>query len=347
MIGMGRIDPTGDSTGSVGDDEAEAIARLLASDYGVSDARIDRFSPDHSTYFATTPSSRCVIRVGRTQRHLAAALRALEAASYPAARVIAATNGAFVSELRGEADSREAIVLTFTEGIAPEFDSADLRAVGTALGHLHRHGSSIAERASQPADSLPAIERAGMLPDNELRFALRQLLPAEDRLPNRETAAQWRQLVDACLAGLHPIDGLTLTFLHGDAHPWNSLIAPTGAAQYIDWDSAGPGPAIIDLAFLVVSCATGGLIHPYTPTDPAVINSLLDGYRGQMSLSSEDLDALDSAVAFRILVCAAVGFGHHLQRGNDPLVEPGIQWSLRRLEEVPRIADTIRTALAD
>lgn len=321
------------------------MARLLASAYGLPAARIERFSPDHPAYLATTASGRQVVRIGHHLEHHAAALRALEAADYPAPRVLPATNGAFISELPDDTEGRSAIALTYVEGSTPDFTPANLRLVGRALGHLHRHGTAIAEAASQPDNDLPAIERAGMLPANELRFGLRQLLPAEQHLPNPETARQWRTLVDACEAGLRPIAGLTQTFLHGDAHPWNSIIGPAGA-HYIDWDSAGPGPAIIDLAFLVVSCATGGLVYPYQPTDSAAVNALLDGYRSEMTLSSTDLDALDSAVAFRVLVCAAVGFGHHLQQGDDPMAEPGIQWSLRRLREVPRIADTIRLALS-
>lgn len=323
----------------------KAVARLLASAYGLPDARIERFSPDHPAYLATTSSGRQVVRIGHNLEHHAAALRALEAAGYPAPRVLPASNGAFIGKLADDADGRSAMVLTFVEGSTPEFSCAHLRLVGQALGHLHRHGRAIAKAASQPDNGLPVIERAGMLPANELRFGLRQLLPAEQHLPNRETTSQWRTLVDACEAGLRPIAGLTQTFLHGDAHPWNSIIGPAGA-HYIDWDSAGPGPAIIDLAFLVVSCATGGLVYPYQATDSAAVNALLDGYGSEMTLSSRDLDALESAVAFRVLVCAAVGFGHHLQQGEDPMAEPGIQWSLRRLREAPRIADTIRLGLS-
>jgi len=254
--------------------------------------------------------------------------------------------GSFVSKLPADHGGADAIVLTFTDGTTPEFNATDLHALGVALGRLHRHGEAIVEAASCPERDLPAIERAVMLPDNELRFALSHLLPAQDRLPNRAAAAQWQEWVDACEAGLRPLGGLTQTFLHGDAHPWNSVIQPTGHAQYIDWDSSGPGPAITDLAFLVMSCATGATNGPYAPADPLGIDSLLNGYRSQMALTQSDLDALDGAMAFRILVFAAVGFGHYVEHDKDPMAEPGTQWSLQRLNQVPRIADTIRRALA-
>lgn len=288
------------------------IARHLAGTYDLHNAHIDRFSPDHPTYLATIPTLRRVVRIGRSQQHHAASLRALEAATYPAPRVIPANNGAFVTRLPVEDDAHEVIVLSFIEGTTPDRNCApDLHALGSALGHLHHRGSSITAAAGHPDTTLPVIKQAAMLPANELRFGLRQLALAEHQLASRETAAQQQKLVDACTAGLRPVAGLTQTFLHGDAHPWNSVIDPAGRAHYIDWDSAGPGPAIVDLAFLVVSCATGGLMYPYAPTNPAAVDSLLDGYRNEMSLSQPDLDALDHAVAFRILVCVAVGYSHY------------------------------------
>lgn len=327
-------------------DHEQAIVDLLASSYGRASTKLSRFSPDHPTYLAVTSSGRWVVRVGRNLHHHAAALRALQRAGYAAPRVIPSNTGSFVSHLRTGDGGSDAIVLTFTDGTTPELNTTDLYALGASLGRLHRHGEAIVEAASRPEPGLPAIERAIMLPDNELRFALSHLLPAQDRLPNRAAAAQWQKWVDACRAGLRPIGGLTQTFLHGDAHPWNSVIQPTGHAQYIDWDSSGPGPAIIDLGFLVMTCATGRIDRSYVPADPAVIHSLLSGYRSQMTLTQADLDPLDSAMAVRVLVFAAVGFGYYVQHDKDPLTQPGTRWSLQRLNEISRIADTIRTTLS-
>lgn len=157
--------------------------------------------------------------------------------------------------------------------------------------------------------------------------------------------AEVARLAAACRAGLGFGPGLTEVFLHGDAHPWNSLLRPDGSVALIDWDSAGPGPAVIDLGFLAVSCATGGLTGPLAPPDPARLAAVAAGYRREFTLTAADLDALPFAVAFRVLVAAAAGFGQLLLAGRSPLAEPSIRWSLDRLAAAPRIADELRRLL--
>lgn len=192
------------------------------------------------------------------------------------------------------------------------------------------------------------IERAGMLPSNELRFALSCLLPVVDLLAERDRPA-WQRLVDDCETvrglGTGAHDGLTQVFLHGDAHPWNSVLTSTGAVALVDWDSSGPGPAVIDLGFLAVSCATGGLIGPLARPDPTRLDAVLAGYTGEMTLTPADLDAFEFALSFRVLVCAAVGFATMVRDGRRPLEEESIIWSLDRLKAIPAIARQARACL--
>ncbi len=323
--------------------ELEAIRALVVDSYGLGDPEVVRFLPDHRSYRVDTDSGRFVVHLGRNLDHRAAALMALERACYPAPRVITGRRGNRLTALAdGSVD--KAMLVTYLEGTAPRFTASDLRALGVALGHLHRHGAEATSAVARPTADLPVIDRAAMLPDNELRFALRCLRPARDRLPNESTARQWSTLVEACEAGLRPIPGLTTTFLHGDAHPWNSVISPAGDACFLDWADAGPGPAIIDLGFLVLSCATGALTGPIAPAPAEAVDALLEGYRSQLTLTRADLDALDSAVAFRLLVNVAVGFGALLERGRDPLHEPTVCWTLQRLQRAPCVAERIRGA---
>jgi Ser/Thr protein kinase RdoA (MazF antagonist) len=133
--------------------------------------------------------------------------------------------------------------------------------------------------------------------------------------------------------------------LHGDAHPSNSLLTSSGEVALIDWDSSGPGPAVIDLGFLAVSCDTGLINRAPVPADPARLAAMLAGYRAEFTLTAADLAALEAAVAFRVLVGAAVGIGAVIGRGREPLDDPGVRWSLDRFGAVPELADRIRSHL--
>lgn len=223
--------------------------------------------------------------------------------------------------------------------------AADLHRLGVALGDLHKRGPATTGAGAHRIPGLPLIDRAGMLPENELDFALRCLLPVQARLAGAAAERQWQALVDDCRCGLVPVDGLTHVFLHGDAHPWNSVITADGTARFYDWDAAGPGPAIIDLGFLVLSCAGGGLTGPVEVAPADAVSALLAGYRSRMTLEETDLGALDAAVRFRLLVNLAAGFAHFVERGQDPLAQPSIGWSQQRLRMVPRIVETIRAGL--
>jgi hypothetical protein len=69
------------------------------------------------------------------------------------------------------------------------------------------------------------------------------------------------------------------------------------------------------------------------------------GYRDEVRLTEADLDALPEAMAFRVLVSAAVGFGSLVAAGRRPLNDPGLRWTLERLDQVPQLAARLRDLL--
>ncbi|MBA8794048.1 Ser/Thr protein kinase RdoA (MazF antagonist) [Friedmanniella endophytica] len=329
-----------------GDLDIQLLQSCLVDQYGLQPTLIRRFSADHPTFLVESDAGAYVARIGQGDlERQAGVLEALANAGFPAAKLLRARNGAPVTKHRTGSRQDELLVMDYIEGRALSRDPEDLYQFGSSLGQLHHHGHGIAAAMPRTIDGAPVVERAGMLPANELRFALRNLLPYEHDLPNRNTARQWKSLVDACADGLEEQTGLTQTFLHGDAHQWNCVRAESGQVHFFDWDSSGFGPAIIDLAFALLSCATGGLIYQPDHAESASIDALLAGYSEHMILAGADRDGLERAIAFRVLVCAGVGFGHFLAAGKDPMQEPTIQWSLERLRTVRALAETAKRSL--
>jgi len=338
---VGRNVPTADwADGDVG-----VVRRLLTDRYGEPGATVTRLADGHPIFLVRSSTSRArVVRVGRALDRYAATLSVLELVGYPASRVVPDRAGHLVTELEYQGQPREALVITYVDGVTTPFEPAALHGVGEALGRLHRLGHAAIAAAAEPQGGLPAVERAGMLPANELRFGLSCLRSVAD-VVSRADRPQWERLVDGCERNAGFGHGLSTAFLHGDAHPWNSVQSPSGSVTLIDWDSSGAGPAVIDLAFLAVSADTGALTGPLAAPDAARLEAVLAGYASQMTLTDADRDALEAAVAFRVLVAAAVGFANMVRQNRNPLAEPSIVWSLDRLEAAPAIAGRMRRHL--
>lgn len=328
------------------DDELALAHRLLADRYDEPTADVSRFTPGVPVFRVLRPQGApWVLRIGRSLDRYAAALSTLDRAAYPAARLVVDRDRRPVVDLvAASGESTQGLVVTLVPGGPTTLDRVGWRNLGATLGRLHRCGPAAVAAARNPSPGLPVIERAGMLPAGELGFGLRCLQAVRDQVHDDDRAL-WQRLVQACADGRSFGAGLTSVFLHGDAHPWNSVQTASGRVAWIDWDSAGPGPAVIDLAFLAVSCDTGGLICPVAAPDPARLEAVLDGYTAEMTLTTADQQALDDALAFRVLVCAAVGFGSLARDGRRPTTNPGVTWSLERWAAVPEIADRMRRRL--
>jgi Ser/Thr protein kinase RdoA (MazF antagonist) len=329
------------------DDDILAIQKMLSQRYGVPSARVRRFA-DGQPVFAVDPAAgeRWVVRIGYRLDRYAAALEVLRRVGYPAARVVPDCTGSAVGifDRTDQQGTRFVLVVTHVPGRETPFEPTNLAGVGSALGRLHGAGPAALAAAANPPPGLPILERAGMLPANELAFGLRCLRAVDDQLPavHRE---KWTELVTACEDGLDFGAGLTIVFLHGDAHPWNSVMDDARNVSLIDWDSAGPGPAVIDLAFLVFSCDAGPFIGPVLPPDPRRLHAVVAAYREYVDLTDTDLTALDDAVAFRALVSAAVGFSSIVRAGRDPMGNEGVRASLERVAMAPSVAARIRDEL--
>jgi Ser/Thr protein kinase RdoA (MazF antagonist) len=310
---------------------------VLARAYGVSDVTLHRLVEGKLVYRVTRPGGPpWVLRAGAGALRYAAALYYLQQRGVATTRLVPTREGALVAQLEAEGTDHPAhpvVVTTFVPGETPAFRPPSLRRVGEALGRLHAMGVAgpVPACASGGPEALPALPRAGMLPRNELAFARACLQRVAGRVPAAHSA-RYEALWAACDA-LDLCEDLPTVFLHGDCHPWNSVLTPEGEAVLIDWDSAGPGPAVIDVGFLLLSCDTGGLTGPVVAPDPARMAAVVAGYRQYHTLTAAELDRLADAVRFRTLVGAAASFATLIERGRDPHEAPW--WWQRYLGAAP------------
>jgi Ser/Thr protein kinase RdoA (MazF antagonist) len=278
-----------------------------------------------------------VVRVHPTWRRAArtrsdvAALRLLEQRGYPAARVVAALDGAAVSTIGAAGGERTVVVTTYVEGEPTGLRVEGLRALGETLGRLHSLPLDTDDRL-WPEGLLPA----GMLPRNELAAArawlegVRERVPAarQDRFEELEAAC--RRVDRLSAVALPPV------LLHNDCHPWNCVRTAERPVVLIDWDGAGVGPAVIDVGFVLLSADTGGIVGPVIPPAPQRMAALIDGYRDHHTLSEAELAHLPEAIGFRTLVAACGDFTRAVTDGRAEDERP---WSWQRYRMADQIAE--------
>src|SRR5687767_4490006 len=214
------------------------------------------------------------VRAGRAVPRITRALLFLEQRHVAAPRLVAAVDGApYVQD-----GDLQIFVMTAVEGDTPRRTPEAMVAVGAALGRLHAIApvEQIPPLLAGGGIELPSIERAGMLPVGEIAAARSWLLEIGDRVPPKHQA-HFDALWEACDT-LSMCEGLPSVFTHGDAHYNNTDLTPSGQVVYVDYDAAGPGPAVIDLGFLLVNADGGPIVAPPKASDPACVEAVIRGY---------------------------------------------------------------------
>ena len=220
---------------------------------------------------------------------------------------------------------------TYVPGRPTGLSLPGLRAHGAAVGRLHA--------LAPPGDPGAAgLQPAACCPRNELAAALSWLEAVRGRVPPA-LRPRYAALEAACHV-LHRFEAGPRVLLHNDCHPWNSVRTPGGRVVLVDWEGAGLGPAAIDLGFVALSAATGGLVGPVLPPDAARLDALLDGYAAHHRPPAAELDRLADAVRFRTLVAACADFARSVaQRTED------VPWGWQRYLAADALADRIRARL--
>jgi Ser/Thr protein kinase RdoA (MazF antagonist) len=257
----------------------------------------------------------------------AATLLYLEWQNYPAPRVLRTRAGALLSQTPEWC----VLITTFIQGTVLEPTLEQLHLLGRTLGSLHTLSPS--KRSSN------TLSPGKSYWDAEHAFSTVQahLVYVGHRLP-----AEWRDLHAAftqTLQHLEQCPSFPRTVIHGDAWAANAVQTSTDQAILIDWDTAGWGPAILDLGRLLLECHLDSNLPPDDPLtwhiqpDARRIAAVVDGYAQQRWVSAAELDLLLDALRFGIAFIGALHFTQALQNTtHSPEWERGMQRHLARLQ---------------
>jgi Ser/Thr protein kinase RdoA (MazF antagonist) len=213
----------------------------------------------------------------------AATLRFLEREGYPAPRVVATRHGGLIGAYAGW----HALVTTFIDGAATDERPATLRAIAEATGCLHTLSPARA------ATAMPPVPLSWMHPDVVVPEALAHLARVAPLVPSelREHVEGFR----AVLARFRTLD-LPYAVIHGDCWTGNAIVAP-GGAILVDWDGAGLGPAVLDLAFLLTTSQPDTALASSRPI-AGLVAAVLDGYTRHRPVTDQEEEALADAIRF-------------------------------------------------
>ncbi len=243
---------------------------------------------------------------------LASVLLFLEEQAYPAERVVRATNQASVIEDEGW----QVLITTFVGQALTAWQPADqadapqlatssdnlaenpqiLLALGAALGRLH---------TLAPTLTLP---KAGMLPSRELAWAATSLIEIAAQVPDH-LQAQYQHLL-TMTQNADRFEDLPFVLIHNDCNPSNIVMTSMGEITLIDWESAGHGPALIDVGILLSNCFS----KPQLRIDDRAITAIVDGYCQHRRLTATELNRLPAAVRFFRLVLLAGYFPERVKQ---------------------------------
>ncbi|SRR6266540_1470841 len=228
----------------------------------------------------------------------AALLDWLHAQGYPAPRAVATKSGARV----GYAAGWWMLATTFVPGRLPEPKPEHLRAIGAALGRLHRLALPGAADATQLPDSL--------WPRGTMSMLRRQLEGSATRWPT-ELRSIYNRLLGT-FDQLAEVEALPTCLIHGDCWPLNAVLRPTQELVLIDWDGAGYGPSVLDLGKLLLA-AHYDLSRPLEVLpNRAWVAAIVQGYTAIRPLSAEERRLLPAAVPFWLAYSAA-HYAHEIE----------------------------------
>jgi len=258
----------------------------------------------------------------------AGTLDCLEAAGYPAPRVIRTHSGDPV----GLDGAWLTLATSFVEGPVIRPSLAQLRMLGEALGRLHALDVA-GERGSGGG---PAGEpgRASWYPETALPATLARLDAVDALVPEelRDLYAQLRQTALTVQAGL---SSLPRAMVHGDAWPGNAVQSGPDTVTLIDWETGGLGLPVLDLGTCLIESLLDAQPSPPGPaasgpaasglaSGPAAwlvepdedrIAAVARGYASQRVVGAAERALLPAAVRFGACFVGAVHLHQALAEG--------------------------------
>jgi Ser/Thr protein kinase RdoA (MazF antagonist) len=234
-------------------------------------------------------------------------LNALASQAYPVPRVIRALSGECVVRC----GSWSFLVTTFIDGRVSQFVPEALSQAGTILARLH----------TLPLDAMPCWPSLWNTVYS-IPHAIQELERVTTSLPPSH-----QTFYHACHTTLHTIlhalPTLPEVLIHGDCWMQNAVVTNAGVV-FIDWESAGRGTAILDLAgFLLRSQCDAYGAPPSAVRAPHVIAAVC-GYAFHRIPSESELDLLVEAMRFSEVWRAAWMFTRVRSEGWTPGLEQGL-----------------------
>ncbi len=234
-------------------------------------------------------------------------LNDLASQAYPVPRVIPALSGECVVR----SGSWSLLVTTFTNGQLSQFVSESLSQVGTLLARLH----------TLPLDAMPPWPSWW-----NTAYSIPHAIEEMDRVTALIPPSH-RTFYQACRATLHTIlhvlPTLPEVLIHGDCWMQNA-VCTAQRIVLIDWESAGRGAALLDLAdFLLRSqCDKHGA--PPNATSEQHVSAAVSGYALYRIPSEPELDLLVDAMRFSTVWRAAWMFTRVPSEGWTSRLEQGL-----------------------
>ena len=231
----------------------------------------------------------------------AGTLDGLEAAGYPAPRVIRTHSGDPV----GLDGAWLTLATSFVEGPVIRPSLAQLRMLGVALGRLHA-----LEVTGEPG-------RASWYPETAIPATLARLDAVEALIPEelRGLHAELRQTALTVQAGL---SSLPRGVVHGNAWPGHAVQSGPDAVTLTGWEAGGLGLPVLDLGNCLIESlldawpsGSGGLAEP----DEDRIAAVARGYASQRVVGAAERALLPAAVRFGACYAGAIHLHQVLAEG--------------------------------
>jgi Ser/Thr protein kinase RdoA (MazF antagonist) len=273
----------------------------------------------------------------------AGTLDCLEAAGYPAPRVIRTHSGDPV----GLDGAWLTLATSFVEGPVIRPSLAQLRMLGAALGRLHAldvagepGGAAVGERGGGLAGARSGglagePGQASWYPEVAIPATLARL-DAVDALVPGELQDLYGQLRQTALTVQAGLSSLPRGMVHGDAWPGNALQSGPDTVTLIDWESGGLGLPVLDLGTCLIEslldaqpsrsgpAASGPASGPAPGPGPAAwlvepdedrIAAVARGYASQRVVGAAERALLPAAVRFGACYLGAVHLHQALAEG--------------------------------
>ena len=313
-------------------DDLGFVAQIVADQYGVLPRIFDKLQlypfdwrGIYRIALAGYPAQHCVLRLSQGNEfhdsffHTGQLLLLLEKQGYPAPRVRLTSRGATV----GSVGDWHMLMLTYIEGnrATPDPDTLGLQAEVTA--QLHSLPPAVDMRDSRWR--LDAV--VGRL--------ARDLVQAGDRLP-----AEMRAMNVAMLSNLENLQAqmdLPICLIHGDCWYMNA-IRDQQHVTLIDWDQAGRGPAVLDLAYLLLTSHYDLSAPLEVQPNKSLISAIIHGYCSRRRVTDRERAVLFDAI--RLVIAFAVGqyYAEHNAIVADDFIARKLQARFEATREIADIA---------